>query len=69
MLFRSQVNEIVNSSYKHRIIGLPNDSCIVIKDNEIHYINNYFVVENGKIEERSGDDLYEEHRNSRVRIK
>ena len=66
---KEQVNEIVNSSHKHRIIGLPNDSCIVIKDKNTYYINNYFVVENGKIEERSGDDLYEEHRNSRVRIK
>ena len=66
---RKQVNEIVNSSYKHRIIGLPNDSCIVIKDNEIYYINNYFVVKDGKIEERKGDDLYEKYRNSRIRIK
>ena len=66
---RKQVNEMVNSSYKHRIIGLPNDSCIVIKDNEIYYINNYFVVEDGKIEERKGDDLYEEHRNNRIRNK
>ncbi len=66
---RKQVNEIVNSSYKHRIIGLPNDSCIVIKDNEIYYINNYFVVEDGRIEERKGEDLYEKYRNSRIRIK
>ena len=66
---RKQVNEISNSSYKHRIIGLPNDSCIVIKDKNTYYINNYFVVENGKIEERKGDDLYEECRNSRIRIK
>ena len=49
---RKQVNEIVNSYNKHRIIGLPNDSCIVIKDNEIYYINNYFVVEDGRIEEK-----------------
>lgn len=53
---RKQVNEISNSSYKHRIIGLPNDSCIVIKDNEIYYINNYFVVKNGRIEEKKGED-------------
>ena len=66
---RKQVNEIVNSSYKHRIIGLPNDSCTVIKDNEIYYINNYFVVEDGIIEERKGDDLYEKHRNNRIRNK
>ena len=66
---RKQVNEIVNSSYKHRIIGLPNDSCIVIKDKNTYYINNCFIVENGKIEERIGDDLYEEPRNSRVRVK
>lgn len=66
---RKQVNEIINSSHKHRIIGLPNDSCIVIKDNEIYYINNYFVVEDGRIEERKGDDLYEKYRNSRIRIK
>lgn len=66
---RKQVNEIVNSSYKYRIIGLPNDSCIVIKDNEIYYINNYFVVEDGRIEERKGEDLYEKYRNSRIRIK
>lgn len=49
---REQVNEMVNSSYKHRIIGLPNDSCIVIKDKNTYYINNYFVVEDGKIEEK-----------------
>ena len=66
---KEQVNEIINSSYKYRIIGLPNDSCIVIKDNEIYYINNYFVVEDGRIEERKGDDLYEKYRNSRIKIK
>lgn len=49
---RKQVNEIVNSSYKHRIIGLPNDSCIVIKDKNTYYINNYFVVKDGKIKEK-----------------
>ena len=49
---RKQVNEIIDSSYKYKIIGLPNDSCIVIKDNKIYYVNNYFVVENGKIEEK-----------------
>ena len=65
---RKQVNEISNSSYKHRIIGLPNDSCIVIKDSGTYYINNYFVVEDCRIEERKGDDLYEEYRNSRIRI-
>ena len=43
---RKQVNEIIDSSYKHRIIGLPNDSCIVIKDNEIYYINNYSLYLN-----------------------
>lgn len=41
---------------------------LVIKDNEIYYINNYFVVEDCRIEERKGDDLYEEYRNSRIRI-
>lgn len=66
---KEQVNEIVNSSYKHRIIGLPNDSCIVIKDKNTYYINNYFVVKDGKIEERKGDDLYEKHRNNRIRNK
>lgn len=66
---RKQVNEIIDSSYKYKIIGLPNDSCIVIKDNEIYYINNYFVVEDGRIEERKGEDLYEKYRNSRIRIK
>lgn len=65
---KEQVNEISNSSYKHRIIGLPNDSCIVIKDSGTYYINNYFVVEDCRIEERKGDDLYEEYRNSRIRI-
>ena len=49
---RKQVNEIINGSYKHRIIGLPNDSCIVIKDKNTYYINNYFVVESGKIKEK-----------------
>lgn len=45
-----QVNEIINNSYKHKIIGLPNNSCIIIKDN-IEYINDYYVVEEGKIKE------------------
>ena len=49
---RKHVNEIVNSSYKHRIIGLSNDSCIVIKDNKRYYVNNYFVVKDGKIKEK-----------------
>lgn len=53
---KEQVNEIINSSYKHRIIGLPNDSCIVIKDSGTYYINNCFIVKNGKIEERKGGD-------------
>lgn len=48
----SQVEEIINSSSKHKIIGLPNDSCIVIKDNNIEYINDYYVAEKGKIKRK-----------------
>ena len=49
----SQVEEILNSSSKHKIIGLPNDSCIVIKESDnIEYINDYYVAEKGKIKRK-----------------
>ena len=42
-----QVSEAKKSSKKHKIIGLPNESGIIIKDNKIEYIGNYYIVENG----------------------
>ena len=42
-----QVNEIKENSKKMKIIGLPNDSAIVIANNNIKYIGNIYVFENG----------------------
>lgn len=42
-----QVIEAKNSSKNHKIIGLPNESGIVVRDNNIEYIGNYYVIENG----------------------
>ena len=44
-----QVSEAKKSSKKHKIIGLPNESGIIIKDNKIEYIGNYYIVENGML--------------------
>lgn len=42
-----QVIEAKNSSKNHKIIGLPNESGIVVRDNNIEYIGNYYVIEDG----------------------
>ena len=44
-----QVNEIKENSKKMKIIGLPNDSAIVIANNNIKYIGNIYVFENGTL--------------------
>lgn len=44
-----QVNEIKANSKKIKIIGLPNDSAIVISNGNIKYIGKTYVFENGKL--------------------
>ncbi len=44
-----QVNEIIQHSRLHRIVGLPNNSAIVIKNNNIKYIGKNYIFEDGKI--------------------
>ena len=41
---------------KQRLQKIENKECIVIKDSGTYYINNYFVVKNGRIEERKVED-------------
>lgn len=38
-----------NNSLKHKIIGLPNDSAIMIKNSNIKYIGNVYIFDNGKM--------------------
>ena len=47
--YEEQVSEAKKSSKKHKIIGLPNESGIIIKDNKIEYIGKYYIVENGML--------------------
>ena len=42
-----QVNEIKDNSKNIKIIGLPNDSAIVISDNNIEFIGKVYIFENG----------------------
>lgn len=44
-----QVNEIKINSKKRRIIGLPNDSAVIISNNDVKYIGNIYLFENGKL--------------------
>lgn len=44
-----QVNEIKINSKKRRIIGLPNDSAVIISNNNVKYIGNIYLFENGKL--------------------
>ena len=44
-----QVNEIRKNSKNIRIIGLPNDSAIVISNNNIKYIGDVYTFENGNL--------------------
>ncbi len=44
-----QVNEIRKNSKTIRIIGLPNDSAIVISNNNIEYIGDVYIFENGNL--------------------
>lgn len=44
-----QVNEIRTNSKKIKIIGLPNDSAIVISNNNIGYIGTVYIFENGSL--------------------
>lgn len=49
-----QVIEAKNSSKNHKIIGLPNESGIVVRDNNIEYIGNYYVIEDGILKTDDG---------------
>ena len=42
-----QVNEIKDNSKNIKIIGLPNDSAIVISDNNMEFIGKVYIFENG----------------------
>ena len=44
---KEQVNEIKTFSNKRKIIGLPNDSAICIINNNIDYIGDVYIFENG----------------------
>lgn len=44
-----QVNEIIINSKKRRIIGLPNDSAVIISNNDVKYIGNIYLFENGEL--------------------
>lgn len=44
-----QVNEIKINSKKRKIIGLPNDSAIIISNDVVKYIGNIYLFENGKL--------------------
>lgn len=46
---KEQVNEIMENSKKIRIIGLPNESAISIFGNDIKYIGNVYIYENGEL--------------------
>lgn len=46
---KEQVYEATKNSIEHTIIGLPNDSAIVIKDNDIMYIGEHYIFKNGKL--------------------
>ncbi len=45
--YLEQVNEIKDNSKNIKIIGLPNDSAIVISDNNIEFIGKVYIFENG----------------------
>lgn len=44
-----QVNEIRANSKNIKIIGLPNDSAIVISNNNVRYIGTVYIFENGSL--------------------
>lgn len=44
-----QVNEIKINSKKIKIVGLPNDSAIVVSNNNVKYIGNIYIFENGEL--------------------
>ena len=44
-----QVKEAIVNSKKNRIIGLPNESAIIIVDNNIKYIGKNYIFEGGNI--------------------
>lgn len=46
---KEQVNEIEKNSKNIRIIGLPNESVVSIFNNEIKYIGDIYIYENGKL--------------------
>ena len=44
-----QVKEIKANSKNIKIIGLPNDSAIVISNNNVKYIGTVYIFENGSL--------------------
>lgn len=47
---KEEVEELVKGSYKHRIIGLPDNSCIIVNNDGVaKSININYVYENGKL--------------------
>lgn len=46
---QEQVNEIKINSKNIKIIGLPNDSAIVITNNQIEYIGKVYIFENSEL--------------------
>lgn len=46
---KEQVSEIKINSKKIKIIGLPNESAIVINNNKVKYIGDKYVFENGEL--------------------
>lgn len=44
-----QVNEIKENSKKTKIIGLPNDSAIVISKNKVQYVGDVYIFEDGNL--------------------
>lgn len=52
---KTQVQEAINESIKHEIIGLPNESSIIISDDVI-YIGDYYQINNGKIIEHKSNE-------------
>lgn len=46
---KDQVEEIKKHSNKQKIIGLPNESSIIINGNKVRFLGNVYIYENGKM--------------------
>ena len=49
---KEYMNEILEVSKYTKIIGLPNESFIRVKDNNIDFVGKHYFIENGVIEEK-----------------